>query len=224
LTLEGWYLSGEAEDLSPEGKLRGVRTFAREPPLFQGYFYERKQFLDVVNRGEREPLLDDWLEVDGHIQRARRANAPQLVWIAKDAYFQALKTAASEFRVPEFVRSAETILALPNVRGQAEIFADRAVRMVPTLANDPYVKSCGVDLRERFVRLHRHRSDCVQGKIPFEELHAQGEKGKDQAALFFYIADALARACILSAIRRSDYSAFASRPALEDAWANGSLP
>jgi hypothetical protein len=223
-TTEGWVFTGRAENLNPDGKLEDVRSFGRQNRIFQGYCFERDGFKSLLLKfGYFRKFLKHWLEIDRQIERARASEAPLLMWVAKEAYLHALETQRLEFRLPELVRVAEVVLALPMKKG-ADVFACRALQIVPELAQDPYVKTSTLSLGERLEQLYWHRSSCVHGKVPFAELHDQGERGKDEAALFEYVADALARACVLFAFNREDYSVFSERKMLESAWSNGELP
>ncbi|HEY2735199.1 MAG TPA: hypothetical protein VGI70_14480, partial [Polyangiales bacterium] len=81
------------------------------------------------------------------------------------------------------------------------------------------------DLEDRLCTLYQQRSDCVHGKVPFLDLHAKGDAGKDEAARLDYLAESLARTCLQTVFRGpAKFTEFASRELLEDAWANNRLP
>jgi hypothetical protein len=125
-----------------------------------------------------------------------------------------------EFSIPEFVRAAEGLIALPPSTGRV-LFRDRALRLAPRLRTDVYV---GADVEGLLLKLYDLRSDCVHGKVPFHDMQARGGKGEEEAAQLGYVAEVLARETLLLALRRPNWSVFRSRDQLQGAWTSGAFP
>jgi hypothetical protein len=147
---------------------------------------------------------------------------PRILSVAFTAFQVALTRDSLEFAIPEFVRTVECIVGLQRGKGRKE-FAVRAMCLAPVLHSHWYVG--GDDLQARIEELFQHRSDCVHGKVPLDTLLSSGTLGEDEAARFGYLAEALARECLLWVLNRPQHlQYFADRPTLEDAWAKNLLP
>jgi hypothetical protein len=220
-SLEGRLFSGKASDGDSRGTLEDIRHYSRELPLLSGYYNEREEYRKLVSpRGPRN-WLTAWRKLAEDFERAR--TAPPLLAVLWQAYYFALLTTPLEHRLPDMVRVAECVLGLPNRAGRKE-YASRAMRVCPDLGSDRYVNACGVNAQEQLGNAYQHRSDCLHGKIPFNELHAQGEQGKDSAALLDYLTEAVARGCLRLAFSLSDYEVLRTRDGLEAAWESGAFP
>jgi hypothetical protein len=166
-----------------------------------------------------------WVEVDELLGRG--PTRPPILGYAMLSYSSAWTRRLLEFAIPEFVRAAEGVIAIPraardrNGASMQETFCERARRLAPRLARDEYI---GADFDALLPKLYQLRSDCVHGKLPFAGMQAFGEAGKDQAAQLNYVAEVLAREALLLALRRQDWSIFESREVLESAWATGAFP
>ena len=130
-----------------------------------------------------------------------------------------------EYRIPNFVRAAECIIALPKPgqgvpTGQAE-FAARGARLAPALASDWFV---GANVPQIFRGLYQYRNECVHGMLPFEALRRRGGGGLDDAARLEYLAEHLARDSLLSIMRRpATHPLFTDRATIEAAWVQGQI-
>jgi hypothetical protein len=220
-SLEPRLFSGKAEDPNPRGKLEDIRHYSREMRLLSGYYAEREQYRKLVSPRGPTGWLPGWRKLAEDFERAR--NAPPLLGVLRQAYYFALLTTPLEHRLPDMVRVAECALGLPNNAGRKE-YASRAMRVCPNLGSDPYVTVCKVNVQEQLGNAYQHRSDCLHGKIPFLELHAQDEQGRDKAALFDYLTEVVARACLRLAFGLHDYEVFRTRDGLEAAWEAGTFP
>jgi hypothetical protein len=158
-----------------------------------------------------------WAEVCWFL---RDVQVPQVLAFALMVHRSAWTRRLLEFSIPEFVRAAEGVIALAKGEG-AKVFENRARRLVPSLAQDDYV---GRDLDRLLPDLYQLRSDCVHGKLPFEDLKAQGPEGWETACQLAYLAEVLAREALLVALRRPDRTVFETRDALAGAWASGAFP
>ena len=145
---------------------------------------------------------------------------PDLLGYALLSHGRAKCEALLEFSIPAFVRAAEGVIALRKGMG-AKDFKDRALPLAPDLKTDAYV---GADADSLLGDLYQLRSDCVHGKIPFLELRTQGSAGEDRAAKLQYVAEFVARSALLKALRFPHKELFATRDALESAWATGAFP
>jgi hypothetical protein len=159
-----------------------------------------------------------WVEVDELL--SRRTPKPPILNYALLAYWSAWTRRLLEFSIPEFVRAAEGLIALPPRTGRV-MFRDRALRLAPGLRADDYV---GSDVEGLLLRLYDLRSDCVHGKVPFHDMQARGDEGQEEAARLAYVAEVLARETLMLALRRPDWAAFSSRDELQRAWADGAFP
>jgi hypothetical protein len=220
-SLEGRLFSGKGTNADPRGKLEDIRHYSRELSMLSGYYNERKKYQKLAGPRGSTKWLDDWRQLSEDFERAR--TAPPLLGVLRQAYFFALLTTPLEHRLPDMVRVAECVLGLPNSAGRKE-YASRAMQVCPELGSDPYVKACRVNVQEQLGNAYQHRSDCLHGKIPFEELHAQGEQGRDKAALLDYLTETVARACLRLAFSLRDYEVFRTREGLEGAWEAGRFP
>ena len=55
-------------------------------------------------------------------------------------------------------------------------------------------------------------------------MRERGDAGVEQAAKLGYVAELIAREGLLRALRRPDWSAFASREEIQSAWDGGAFP
>jgi hypothetical protein len=184
-----------------------------------------------VHGGDDESWFSRWVEACALLSRP---GVPLLLGYALLAHGSAWTRLLLEFSLPEFVRAAEGVLALPwngvpvpapkkkndRIRGK-ELFRDRALHLVPSLRTDAYV---GRDVEALLIQLYKLRSDCLHGNLPFEQMKALGDQGEERAAKLAYLAEVLAREALLVALRHPDWSVFATRDALEAAWASGAFP
>lgn len=165
----------------------------------------------------QDPWLDEWV--------AAYALVGQGPWLPLVSYALNSMGHASaedqlEFRIPELVRCAETILGLGRGQGGPE-FAERALAITPGLTTAPFM--AGVDVAATLREVYTIRNSCVHGKLPFEELAARGDTGELRVAQLEFAAEEVARAALDLALRRPGPH-FDSRDALELAWDQGRFP
>lgn len=156
---------------------------------------------------------------------------PLLLWIAVLAIEAGLERPMLEFRIPDLVRAAECVLAVPGrmPKGSAkttsrEVFAERALKLVPDLARHWYVG--GSQIEPDLVALYDLRSECVHGKAAFADLKSKGVAGANRAGQLEYLAQELARRSVVTAMRavEAGTAAFSDRAQLEAAWITGAFP
>lgn len=214
-----WVVTGEAADDAPKGLLKSVRDFARYREVVRPFYAHQDIYWDRKKKpkGLRvEPTFEKWVSVDDLLNQ----KPPRILNVAIRVLVEALARSPLEARIPELVRASECILGLPSGTGRVE-FAGRALRLVPTLSLDWFV---GRGVQNRLLQLYQHRSDCVHGNIPFEELHRRGAAGTAEAARSEYLAELLARECVVFALeRRGLWHHFESRDLLERAWQSGAI-
>jgi hypothetical protein len=131
-----------------------------------------------------------------------------------------------DFRIPMFVRAAETVLALPKNNGGEKKFAERAVRVLGLNESPRHPLLRKSDLHKLAVRLYRLRNECVHGKTPFEGALKDTKPKKEVvvAKQLEALAETLAQAALLAALRtpQGDFSkTFKTR---EGAWEKGCFP
>jgi hypothetical protein len=129
-----------------------------------------------------------------------------------------------DFRMPALVRTIETLIAIPKGQGAA-LFAQRAALFATAVQAHPALTP-GLAGRtfDQFLRdLFQLRSDAVHGKWPLRDLQQAGRE--DEVALLDFTAESIARTVIKWALRNNAViSTYRTRQALEDAWANGTIP
>lgn len=219
---KGVILSGEAANIEGELRLRSVREVSELDSVVRPYYATRPQFWRSMRGHSPDNGFQRWVDLDALLLGLSTRGLPDILHVALRAFGNALGRDGLEFRIPDFVRAAECVLAVPRGRG-AEEFAQRAARIAPGLAEDDYIR--GGDLRTRLVTLYQNRNDCVHGKVPFQELHRQGDEGDDEAARLEYVAERVAREALLVALRAVDkHDDFRDRDTLEAAWETGRFP
>lgn len=216
---------GEALTVAPTIRLKTIRgqfplekvvsPFYASRPGFSNHFLQRPQLL-------KDPYLDRWAALVQLLDQLHGAGIPRVLHVAFQAFQVALTRDSLEFAIPEFVRAVECIIGLSRGMGRKE-FAQRAMSLATRIHKNWYVGGKGNQARAR--KLYGLRSDCVHGKVPFEELLSTGATGQDEVARFGYMAEALARECLLWVLKNQQHHHhFKNRKTLEDAWANGHLP
>lgn len=218
-------LSGEAEGLAPTDRLKSIRRLPRRgETIVRPYCCSRETFWTARPRNPEEGWLDRWRGAMALLAAAERGGLPPLLFFGLLAFERSFESLEIEFKVPDCVRATEAILGLPRGAGGGQnAFANRVLALVPELEQDWYVGGSG--LRERLVQLYVHRNECVHGKVPFGGLVTEGRDGPEEAARFDYLAETVARAVLLQALRHPNGRAmFCDRTALEAAWAEKRFP
>lgn len=222
-----WLVWGAAASDRHGTPLLSVKAALHLDQIDRPYYMERQRFQEIrgaalhkqwATHGRHdESWFSRWIEIDSLVSRA----PPLLLRYALLAHGSAWSRRSLEFSIPEFIRAAEGVIAIPKGGGMKRIFCERTLRLVPGLRADEYV---GGEIDALLPELYQLRSDCVHGKLPFETLQSRGPAGKDRAAQLAYVAEVLARESVLVALRHADWAVFESRQALEDAWKVGSFP
>jgi hypothetical protein len=199
---------------------------AREE-LARPFYSERHEYWeslgnDVILRSDESNAA--WarrlLDIDALLQQRLDANLPPILHVALRSYRSAMSRYELEFRMPELVRAAESVIALPKGTGR-ELFRDRAQQLASELRMDAFV---GPELGGLLLELYDLRSACVHGKVPFLDLQKMGDAGALRAGKLSFVAEKLARAALLVALRSDRVEAFATREDLERAWKEGTFP
>lgn len=208
---QNYVLTGAAIGTS----LRTVTNLSRLTPLVAPYYYS---FPDLW-------MDDDELPGSTHLERwcaAVNLLTPKpvgpLVAHGLRSLVHAFSQPNLEFRIPAFVRAAETILALPKGTGKAE-FAKRSIALI----TEPHPVLRGTNLEELGQNLFELRSECVHGKQPFSEAKKQGASADQLVARLEALAETLAQTALRVALSNpSPY--LESRAELEKAWSEGRFP
>jgi hypothetical protein len=210
-------VGGQAVAIAPKVSLLSIREQGDYRTIERPLYRSRETFTNVWPWRDPDPWLDRWGEWIQVLDRAFGPTFPVLLDIALFAFGTALERNRLDFSIPEFVRTADCILATRKGRGEKD-FIERALRLAPGLLNHWYVGGTQAELETRIAQLYRHRSDCVHGKVPFQKIDA------DEAARLEYLAEMIAREAISFALRRPHkYPALQDRDQLEAAWADGSF-
>ncbi len=227
---DGWIFTGMCASKGDAGTpvLQGISATARESGVARPFFLSSREYNEAYRRQrhsiDRSSWHAEWLGFDRRLCELVDGNSmPRIMHVALTAEEVALSRRELDFRIPDFVRTAECILALPPGSG-SQVFADRALRIAPELRKHWYVGGPKIedDLRD----LYKRRNQCVHGKIPFEDLQNAGKGGRDRAAREEYLAMDLARRSIVAALEAtSTHEVFREgRAALERAWNEGTFP
>jgi hypothetical protein len=222
---KGWILSGPCESGSRGGRLLDVKVLSREE-LTSPFYSELNEFWD--SRGDVMLRSDEtnaawasrFMGIDALLQTRLDARLPAILHVALRSYRSAMTRRELEFRIPELVRAAESVIALPKGPGR-ELFRDRAQQLAPELQDDAFV---GAELGDLLLELYDLRSACVHGKVPFLNLQKLGDVGLLRAGKLSFVAEKLARAALLVALRSPRLDVFASREDLERAWKERTFP
>jgi hypothetical protein len=211
-------IHGRALDDNAKGQLGGIQGFAWLNSPLRPFYATRGFYWDAQKPfGPPKPIVG-WRE----LHEVVRNGLTPLLGVALDSFNEALLRRGLEFRIPEFVRAADCVLAVAKHEGKTG-FAQKAMRIAPELARSPML--AGIDIPAFLIELYERRSDCVHGRIPFEDLQTQGEAGIDRAARLEYVSEQVARSSLLAALRHPHRTAiFADRRTLEKAWKDGKLP
>lgn len=216
-----WYLSGEAVSVSPL-KLLSVRVTRYDPAIVSPFYTGRGSYAEAFPYRFAPEWIPEWQMATSSVAHAFDVGLPPILAVGLHSFGSGLTRTSMEFRIPEFVRAAESVLGIPKGPGR-ELFADRAIKIAPVLTTDPYIG--GSEVRARLIDLYDRRSECVHGKIPFQDLHNAGEAGKEEVAKLEYLAEAVARACLRYVLEHPNtFPHFSSRSDLEIAWGNEAFP
>lgn len=200
-------------------RLRDVRYCNQLRPVVRGYYGRNESFLKS-GMWNPDAWHAEWSASSELLNDAIAAGLPPTIGLGLVALQHAFGEEQLEFRIPEFVRAAETILALPRNKAGAKEFANRSLLLDTTLAAEPFLSS--LDLRQLLEEVFQLRSDCVHGKLPFEELVANGPRGELRVAQLEFAAEHVARKTLSLALAHSKEPIFASRTTLEESWRTGS--
>lgn len=200
------------------GDLRTVANFSSPSPLKRPFYCSLAELwlgADAEVRPFQEHL-DQWCEA----VRLLAANpVGPLVAHGLRSLVHAFSQPSLEFRIPAFVRAAETVLALPKKNGGATKFAERAATVLGTKPH-PVLEGCAVaDLAKDLFEL---RNECVHGKLPFEKA-MEGGTPAVAAARLEALAERIAQTALWTALR-SHEAFLCSRTELEKAWLEGRFP
>jgi len=243
-------LRGAADSIEPV-KLSGISIHEPlveipAPPYAAGTAAWNDYFPSYYKpEGHLEPdWFDEWCRWIAHLDTMRKATKPLILRNAVGSFERGLTHHDVDARIPELVRAAEAIIALPR-GGGVGVFVRRAMHFLAGLASEPYLLAGGAptlpsshiapgkqgqkfrawyedhatsNIERWLAVLYGHRSDCVHGKVPFEELR-KISGGDFEAARFDWLAEHLAREVVGYALKRTDkWPEFEDRSTLEDAW------
>jgi len=236
LTGRAWILSGLCSPERRPPRLRSIDGLIRIGRLPRPFYWATDGFWHAL--GQEEPgeeaaeWLSEWATIEKLLVGLRQPDKlPLLLWIAVLAIEAGLERPMLEFRIPDLVRAAECVLAVPGrmPKGSAkttsrEVFAERALKLVPDLARHWYVG--GSQIEPDLVALYDLRSECVHGKAAFADLKSKGVAGANRAGQLEYLAQELARRSVVTAMRavEAGTAAFSDRAQLEAAWITGAFP
>lgn len=241
-----YLLSGEAESVSLAGvQLRTLSTYQQLEPVKWPMYSAQEDFEKAHPPQNSDPWFERWRDMVQLLDGYGPAGLPRLLNVAIHAFERGMQRSHLESKLPELVLAAEVILALPRGKAVKE-FAPRSLQLVPTLRSLPYLQSAKApmfpkshgtgllyqlynnvnttDIERWLYVLYGHRSDCVHGKVPFEEL-TQSVGSDVESARFDYLAETMAREAICYVLKNpGKFPEFKDRATLEDAWAQKRFP
>jgi hypothetical protein len=176
-----------------------------------------------------DPWFERWVDWVRYLTKLNPMR-PRILRHAFKWFKRGLADDDIESRLPEMVKALECLIALPRSSGPWD-FCSRAKLIAPNVLQHPYIALAGApqlpashiptgkkrrekflqryhdnslttDLDRWLVGVYGHRSDCVHGKVPFEELRETGSAR--EADRFNWLAENLARGAIGHVFRRQD--------------------
>lgn len=200
------------------GTLRTVANFSMPSPLTRPFYYSQAA-LWLAADSEVQPFqthLNQWCEA---VKLLTANPVGPLVAHGLRSLVHAFSQPSLEFRIPAFVRAAETVLALPKNDGGARKFAERAAMVLGSKPH-PILEGCAIT--DQAKDLFELRNECVHGKLPFEKA-MEGGTPAVAAARLEALAERIAQTALSTAL--SSHEAFlCSRTELEKAWVEGRFP
>lgn len=216
-----WVISGMADnDLRP----LSLRSWHRHAELSNPYFIQRAPFARSLDEFLTNSWMESWCDDFVAMDSARGGK-----WLLCPpfemgvlSFWDASINTALDFRMPALVRTIESIVAPPR-RSATLSFVQRSALFAQDVQRHPYFSATGHTLDEMLRELYQLRSDAVHGKWPLRDMQQAGRE--DDVALLDFAAEMIARAAIKWALRnRTKFATYQTRAALEDAWANGTIP
>lgn len=207
---EPMLMSGTSEGRVPTNirSIRDARSMSQPGYTSRQWFHQSERPLRPRCTAQR------WTDL-----AAALSTLPDLVWVGLQAFAAGLEEATLEFKIPNFVRAAESVLALPAVGGGRREFARRALLVAPDVCARAFPHD---PAHERLEQLYVQRNDCVHGKVPFRVLRERGEPGFDEATRYEFVAEKLAREALMWALGNPRVLAeMGERGRLEAAWLRG---
>jgi hypothetical protein len=171
-----WEVGGEAQlasSLKPERLLNAKRlsSFPQVYPRSLARPVHHEVFREYENHWTR--FLSLWKGFDS---AGGFGGLPVLVRLAINCHTRGWSADSMGFRIPNFVRAAEALLAIPAGRRSTDEYAKRARSVaLDSIIQDDLV-TWGEDGVEAGLKaLYRHRNECVHGKLPFDALLQKGK-------------------------------------------------
>lgn len=218
-------LSGAGEIIGTDLKFKNIRDAGRVELWRHSGYYDS----DPIWEWQRQLLtnvaiLDVWKTNFLAIENLVSNHRDSLVGLGLMALWNGFHDGLLDFRIPNFVRAIETIVALPVRTGKVE-FARRTKQLLPQNFSCPLgidMNSIGPILEEAY----QVRSDCVHGKPFADTLRASlGTSFATELPKYELGIEMAARAVIQGAITNQNVLVNStSRANFEASWANGNLP
>lgn len=193
----------------PKLRFKDVRQTSSLKVWSRPYFFTADPFMNwevehlVTRYGD---FISRW-EKFYHQFRTWKSNYSQYkIWFQSYlSYQEAFRSNHLEFKMPNLVRSTESVLALPKGKG-AISFARRAMNYLTIDTNHPLIDF--TDLNSDLQKLYDMRNDCSHGK-PFgwsldKNLKVEEKNINLDVARFEYLAETYARAIIQKALFDED--------------------
>lgn len=216
------YLSGASADTR---RLADVRSTGEFRESVQALCLDTAEYHEHIS-ARPDPWIERWRAADASLSSAGGlSELPILLGLGLQSFAEGREARFLEFRIPAFVRAAESVVALPSGSGKKQ-YASR-VRAIANhlLDGHSFLRWRGDRVGLRLQELFDIRSKCVHGMAPFDEMMTASDAGRLHAARYEYAAELVARELLLWAIRhpRRD-ELFRDRGALEQAWAQQTPP
>jgi hypothetical protein len=222
-------LSGSGELLNGALVVKEIRSVGHFEPCLASEWLRRENLDQITGGRTSDDNFATWRNVYRFLVPSEHEGKPdksQILFNLGALFFRtALEARWADIRVPNFIRTIESVVAVPRGRNQADTFVER----LSILVGDETKTRLGMN-KDGFTKyikdLYQIRSDCVHGKPYAWTYQKQLEVDPDQFEQFVMksdgVAELSAREVLLRVVSDSRFHQYLSdRDMLERAWSNG---
>jgi len=232
---QAYSISGKGQIQDAFIKFLDIRSYSRLD-IWTKAFYSTNNTSELLDwEAEELSSVDNfnvWRDVLQHFNTIiqNQGNYPYLIESYR-SFREAFYSNHLEFKIPNLVRSIESLIALGRSRqtGGWENFVDRTYRLISSMPFVPLISLDETLLKSDLKELYFVRNDCSHGKLITDSLSGMEEYAggvtSDHIALLEMLAESASRYILRNTILGNSIKPLChSRIALENGWANGSLP
>ncbi|MBN22606.1 MAG: hypothetical protein CL678_15085 [Bdellovibrionaceae bacterium] len=203
-------------------KIKDIREISRYRSWPDSFYWREKEFLDLRRSYEtNSKLIENWDFISTYCSDKIFKLGSKLQLIESYRSFEAafFSTPKLEFKIPNLVRSVESIIGLPRGQGKAEFYKRvQYLCGVPEISEPYGIHEHYKNLLENLFQI---RSDCVHGKPFAWSLRKElGESFSDTTvAQYEFLSEWIARRTLLNVRENQNLlNACESRDQLETYW------